>query len=457
MRWFFSNSSSSRSFSPNSSTHAAATETAAAPTATPLPPTTTLPHPTLPAPAPAPAPASSAAAETSSSSSSSSPRSRSTPLSQSTSASTATTIIDLSKEYTIAVQTSSYTEIWDKLHQFPRSSSFSSSPSSSSPPPSPSSSQLLDQILHPNHHSIHQALQSTRPTNLTRLVSAYFDSSEHTSHLCLLLQRSIDRARYIYAPLHDLLQLLSSNSPAPSPAFSSLSQLDCAFSALSNFDRHDNPFPSLANFHDMRRCFSDLRLQLDRRLRKARHRVRVARRANRCSAICLIGTAVGVAVSAAIVATHALAAIVAAPFFTFLPTTRFANQQLEHIAQLDAAARGTYVLNNDLDTIDRLVARLHATVESDKLLVRLGLQRGKEMYPIQEVLKQLQKNQSNFLHQLKDLEEHVCLCFAAVNRARSLLLQQMYLYQTRTSDPSPHFCFHKYCTSPDSLSSASDN
>ncbi|KAI3972709.1 hypothetical protein MKX01_019367 [Papaver californicum] len=109
----------------------------------------------------------------------------------------------------------------------------------------------------------------------------------------------------------------------------------------------------------------------------------------------------------------------------FCLSPNFAEKQLHHIAQIDAASKGTYVLNNDLDTIDRLVTRLYGVVESDKLLIRLGLERGKDRYLIQEVVKQLHKNHSNFSNQLKDLEEHLCLCFATVNRARGLLLQEI--------------------------------
>ena len=102
------------------------------------------------------------------------------------------------------------------------------------------------------------------------------------------------------------------------------------------------------------------------------------------------------------------------------------KRQRDSIAQLEAASRGVYVINNDLDTIDRLVARLHATVESDRVLVRLGLESGKrQQHPIQEVLHHLRKNHPSFLNQLEDLEEHVCLYFAAVNRARFLLFRQI--------------------------------
>ena len=101
---------------------------------------------------------------------------------------------------------------------------------------------------------------------------------------------------------------------------------------------------------------------------------------------------------------------------------------MSHLAQLDAAAKGTYVLHNDLDTIDRLVARLHMAFEGDKLLIRLGLERGRDRHSIREVVKQLRKTRSNFLQQLTDLDEHLCLCFAAINRARSLLLGEIQIY-----------------------------
>ncbi|XXG64228.1 hypothetical protein AAC387_Pa05g2231 [Persea americana] len=319
--------------------------------------------------------------------------------------------VDLIKEYTMSVQTSSYNEIWARIHEH-------------------SLSEV--QVLNPDRDSVNKALQIALPNKLTRVVSDYFDSSEDTSKLCLLLQQSINQARSIYLPIGDLIEHLPSSSSSTSQP-----QCDWAFDTLTEFHRQENPFPSDTNFDHIR--LSQLKLQLDQRLRKARSRTRLIRRTTRGSAICLIGSVAGVAVSAVVVATHALTALVAIPFFTFLPSN-FAKQQLHHISQLDAAAKGTYVLHNDLYTIDRLVARLHATVESDKELIRYGLERGKDKYPIVEVVKQLRKNHPHFLHQLKDLEEHVCLCFTTVNRARSLLLEEIHLHQTRNSQQH-YTCF----------------
>ncbi|TQD84338.1 hypothetical protein C1H46_030119 [Malus baccata] len=227
------------------------------------------------------------------------------------------------------------------------------------------------------------------------------------------------------------------------------SQCRRALDVFLQFDLHDNPFPSpddadSPNLDNMRRCFSQLKLQLDSRLRSSRSKIRLIRRATLASALCFIGTAVGVAVSAVAVTVHALTAalvVVAAPPLCCTATstgsgsgsgrsssccncrtmTTTEKKEIANMKQLDAAAMGTCVLDNDLATIDRLVRRLHAAVEGDKLLVRLGLERGSvsgtavDKHPIQEVLKQLHKSHPNFLQLVDELEEHICLCFNTVN------------------------------------------
>ncbi|CAI0555242.1 unnamed protein product, partial [Linum tenue] len=334
---------------------------------------------------------------------------------------------NLTREYTFAVQTDSYKELWSRIHipdDYHHSHQIELE----------EDHLLMAQVLHPDGDSVAEALRHAKPSTLTRLVSAYFTHSEETTRLCLLLHRSVHRARAMYHPLHRLLQVLPLNHHL------SGSQCDAAFDAFLHFDKFHNPFPPPGshNFQEMRQCFSQLRHKLNQRLHKSRSRIRLARRATLASALCVVGSTVAIAASAVVIATHALAAIVACPFCTtaaYLPANNnfLTRKEAAHVKQLDAAARGAYVLNNDLDTIDRLVARLYDAVESDRYLIRLGLERGKEVYTVTEVMKQVQRNQVYLMHQLGDLEEHICLCFNAVNRARSLLLQEIHLYQTPSS------------------------
>lgn len=253
---------------------------------------------------------------------------------------------------------------------------------------------LLSQILQPNKERVQEALSHAKPTTLTHLISTYFQHSESATRLCLNLYQSVHSARHLYTPLFDLFHILPGDSH---PIDESLCNL--AFDVFLKLDTFDNPFssPESHTFRETQLCFSQLKHKLDTRLRKSRSRVRLIH--------------------------HATAGPLCSPY---LPHS-FKKKELTNISQLNAAAKGTFVLNKDLDTIDRLVSRLHTGIEYDKLFIRLGLERGRDVYSVQEILKQLRKTHLNLTHQLKDLEDHICLWFTNVNKARSLLLQEIHL------------------------------
>ena len=289
---------------------------------------------------------------------------------------------------------------------------------------------LLSQVLRPNRESVKEALRLVKVNSLSDLFSTSFDHSEKTTNLCLQLLKSLFCIRTLYAPVCELLD----NFPLDHHSVTQL-QCDNAFEVFLQFDSLHNPFhsPDSRKFHEMHRCFSDLKQKLDKNLQKSRSRACFLQYATAGSSVCFIGTAVGVTIATVGVATHAIFAIFAGPLCTACFPRALTKKELANAAQLDAARKGAYVLNKCLDTIDRLVARLCTAIEGDKQLVRLGLGGGKEKHSIQEVVKQLRKNQPNFASLLKDLEEHICLCFKTVIWARTLLLDEINLHQT----PSP--------------------
>lgn len=333
--------------------------------------------------------------------------------------------VNLTREYTLAVQTTSYGEIWSKIHH----DSHYDEKVDIGQVELLEESELLEQVLRPSREYVLEALSHIRPSPLAELVATYFNHSESTSRLCLFIHQSVHRARRIYASFDNLLDILPEDLDNGAHSLSQF-QCDGVFDIFLQFDQFDNPFPSPGsyNFDDMRNCFSQLRKELDHRLRKSRSKMHLLHCATRGSVICLVAVTVGVVISAVVIATHAFAALVASPLCPVCLPSKVSKRELSHLAQLDAAAKGTYVLHNDLDTIDRLVARLHTAFEADKLLIRLGLERGRDRHSIQEVVKLLRKTRSNFLQQLTDLDEHLCLCFAAINRARSLLLGEIQIY-----------------------------
>ncbi|KAK9135434.1 hypothetical protein Syun_014764 [Stephania yunnanensis] len=309
--------------------------------------------------------------------------------------------VSLTHEYDLVVQTNSYTEIRNKLivhhHQHHNGNDNNSGLVVASPP------------LRPNRHSVENALRGAPPTKLTRLVSTYFNHSESTSALlCSLLHHSLRSAHSLYSPIHDLLSVLD---PDPDLRLSP-PQCDALLELFGRFLAHPNPFPSPTDanatflFHT-RRSFSELRLQLDRRLRRAQSLSRFPGSAALC--VCTA---------------------VRRPAHLMLPS-RVVKRQLQHIAQLDAAAVGAYVVNIELDTINCLVEKLYDAVESDRFLMNFGVERGgrDNRYPIQEVVKQLRKNRASLEKQMGDLEVHVCICLASVNRARSRLLEEIHRQQ----------------------------
>lgn len=328
--------------------------------------------------------------------------------------------VNLSREYYLAVQTSSYSEIRSKFDQ---SLSIGRVEFFEEP-------QLLEHVLRPSHECVQEALSHIKPNSLTHLASTYFDHSESSSRLYLLLYLRIRKARFLYTPMHNLLDNIPTDDNSDYHMLSS-SQCDLAFDIFTEFDSIENPFLSSKShsFNDMRQCLAQLREELNHHLKKSESRLHLIRHCSKGCAICVIAAAVGAVISAVAIATHALVALVAVPVCAPILPSSMTKREKMHLAQLDAAAKGAYVLRNDLDTVDRLVARLHAAVENDRLLIHLGIERGRDKYSIQEILKQLRRNRPNFVQQLVDLEEHLFLCFAAINRARLLLLHEIRIHQ----------------------------
>nr|GMD41620.1 UPF0496 protein At3g19330-like [Ipomoea batatas] len=323
--------------------------------------------------------------------------------------------VDLTREYNLAIQTSSCCEIWSKIHyEVPSDQdevvvNFDDEP------------LQVEEVLKPSRECVEEAFSRVRPDNLSQLVINYFNHSEHTTQSCLSLIQCIHRARQIYSPLHKLIDIFPIDFETATNSLSR-AQCDWAFDAFAQFDKLDNPFPGpdSYSFVDMHGCFSQLKQQLDIRLQKSRSKVQLLRRGTKGAAICLTITTFGVVVSAIVIATHALVALVAAPLCPLLFTSKMTKEERVHLVQLDDATRGIFVLHSHLETIDCLVTRLHNSVEDYKRLVRFGLERVQDNYPIREVIFQLQKKHNNFLDQLTGLEEHLCLCFAAINQAEVL-------------------------------------
>ncbi|KAH6837226.1 hypothetical protein C2S53_001050 [Perilla frutescens var. hirtella] len=334
--------------------------------------------------------------------------------------------IDLTREYTLAVQTSSYGEIRRTFDQDTSCDQTVDSGQSNGI----EGAQLLEQVLQPSRECVQETLSIISPSPLTDLVATYFEHSEQTSHLCFLLYQSVRQARLAYAPIRNLIDGLPPDFDSDSYSLSD-SQCNLAYNVFLQFDRLENPFLThdSRSFDDMRQCFSQLTHQLDHHPVKPRSRVHLPQYCSTGSALCLIAAAVGVALTATAIATHALVALVGSPICFALFPSNMTKKEKANLVQLDEASRSTYVLLRDLDTIDRLVAHLHADVENDKFHIHHGLEGDMDRYRIQEILKQLRRNCPSLMERLAYLEDSLFLCFAAINRTRSRVLQKIHQHQ----------------------------
>eukprot|EP01018_Ginkgo_biloba_P031888 Gb_12697 [translate_table: standard] len=346
--------------------------------------------------------------------------------------------LNLSNEYEANVRTESYKEFWNKFQRAARHENRENGETSDSSPLR--SNRFLTELLSPDQESVDAILQhrflASKP-ELYKLVSGYFNNSEDASKLCSLLQKSIDRARQSYSRIKIILDMM--------PITGDFSEEQChrIIDEFTLFMQMENPFPhpDSGNFQNIHYCFQNLLEQLDVNRKRVPWKHKFIKRFKKGSAVCFIGICTAVAICSVVIGTHALVAIVAGPVFITFPIGYIKKLRFEsvnplsgHSAHMDAAAKGTYVLNKDLDTMNRLVTRLHDEVEHNKVIIRFCLDRKYERHSVQEVVRQLRKNDSNFIQQLDELQQHVCLFLYTINRARYLLVQEIHMQQQENMD-----------------------
>ncbi|EAZ30748.1 hypothetical protein OsJ_14812 [Oryza sativa Japonica Group] len=138
---------------------------------------------------------------------------------------------------------------------------------------------------------------------------------------------------------------------------------------------------------------------------------------------------------AAAATTAPLAAVRSNPFSDAATRSSFRADPRQE--QLDTAAKGTYVLGRDLDTVSHLVARLSDGIERENAMARRCAERvaadnvgaaaaaGGRFFPVQEMANELRRSCSSSRKLAEELEEHVCLCLATIHRARLLVIKEI--------------------------------
>ncbi|ESW33530.1 hypothetical protein PHAVU_001G077600 [Phaseolus vulgaris] len=321
---------------------------------------------------------------------------------------------DVHEEYANAFRTESYTEFWTRVLAYSNNESSSSlSRGSTTSSRLPSYRLFAEHLLDPDQPTVTRALSlaQCRP-KVHSLLSDYFAHTAGASLLCSHLLRDIDRLRVKYTSLKTILHSLPSNQ-IPSPML---------ITHLTEFSNFSNPFAASGLLRPTHAQCSDLQNRLESSRDRARAKLRLAAKI-KCGSACLL-----VAVTASLVVlvmSHGFALIVAMPGMAAV-NLGSERKLVAVTAQLNAAAKGSYIVNKDLETTVRLVARLNDELEYMRTTVRFWLERKEDKVEADGgVVRLLKKNHCSFSEQLDELEEHLYLCFMTINRARDLVLCQI--------------------------------
>ncbi|MQL83693.1 hypothetical protein Taro_016175 [Colocasia esculenta] len=384
----------------------------------------------------------------------------------------ATTTVNVNDEYKKALRTRSYIDVWTRIRRhLPRRSSTVTTPRSQPPNASPNQEQqdvltastcttpltvtsttstapsassspfssyshLPDYLLEPCNE-VASLLGSLRDPGLHDLFLDYFDSTLKACSICGSLLGSIDVLRRERRTIRRLILVPTATSGVD-------------ITGLASYVELENPLSSMATAQFRR--VQDIYESLIRRLVLARDKVlrkaRLVRILKRASAVTLVAASAALATAFLVVGGHAVAVLAVAggpalvgPFSAWVRkrrrrrcarTGRLARLGL----QLDAAARGAYIMSRDLETMSRMVARLHDEVEHAKEVVRLFLHSG-EGWVHRELAQRLAGGDygDGFSEQLDELEEHVYWCLLTINRIRRLVARELILDVDQASSP----------------------
>uniref|UniRef100_A0A0D9ZKS4 Uncharacterized protein n=1 Tax=Oryza glumipatula TaxID=40148 RepID=A0A0D9ZKS4_9ORYZ len=276
-------------------------------------------------------------------------------------------------------------------------------------------------------------------------MAGYFDASDEASEICRQLLTNIKNAQSNYLSMDSFLAtIVSDSAAAPLAAVRS------------------NPFSDAATRSSFRRIhdrYSSILRAIKRSHGKVARKLKVARAVRKASRACLVVACGAAAAASVAVAAHLLlfgllvgpAAMALCPMALKRKVTNTNAAAVARPArrrsttgsllrlqeQLDTAAKGTYVLGRDLDTVSHLVARLSDGIERENAMARRCAERvaaddvgaaaaaGGRFFPVQEMANELRRSCSSSRKLAEELEEHVCLCLATIHRARLLVIKEI--------------------------------
>ncbi|KAK7382929.1 hypothetical protein VNO78_28593 [Psophocarpus tetragonolobus] len=321
----------------------------------------------------------------------------------------------VNEEYLEAFRTKSYMEIWNKAQGKTSTKMLTSSSSSI-----PLCMQLTEYLLEPRQEMIANITQRLK---LHHLLVEYFEASLEACRCCDKILEAIHSIRLAYRRITRIVKL--------SKMVLDEANKDAIYRELASFATQNNPL-STEQFRDNHDRYVELLQRLKSTRKEIKRRLTWKRVCKKVAGIALITSHSVVVVGLLVFAFHSIVGMVAAPSIVGGLVSVLVKKGDERVGcgcervceQLDVAAKGVYIMINDMDTMSRMVKRLQDEVEHRKVIASVCVRNGKWEI-LKQVMKEFHEHQSGFVDQLEELEGHIYLCFLTTNRSRRLLVKQI--------------------------------
>ncbi|KAH0680667.1 hypothetical protein KY285_021667 [Solanum tuberosum] len=323
---------------------------------------------------------------------------------------------NVNEEYVQALRTKSYVELYNKVQeQLEDGKSNESS----------SSSLQLDTNL-----CQEALLKLPESCQLHPLIVNYFNITLEACRICELLLQNVQQTRANYRKIRRAIRLMTIEQES-GHCYNVYREL-ASFASLNNSFSVGNQVQIL----DTREGHDLLLQNLSLQFRRVNKRMKFLKTCKRMFGISIAIGYTGIMIALLVLVLHSMVGIMAAPGLIACSYKLFkkrskvdkggkGSSSLEIlIAQLDVAAKGVYILINDFDTMSRLVRRLYDEIEHNRSVADMCA-RKKNADMLKEAIRNYSINKDCFMEKLKELEEHVFLCFLTVNRSRRMVLQEM--------------------------------
>ncbi|CAN6241783.1 unnamed protein product [Urochloa humidicola] len=290
---------------------------------------------------------------------------------------------------------------------------------------------IISPVLH--NTMVHRRTSS----EIERAMTGYFEASTEAIEICRQLLRDIKNTKSNYQSMDNFLTSITDSTASTSAS---------APLALKSFPVTSNPFSikTQRSFRQIHDKYSSILQSIRSSHRRVERKIKIVKATKKLSRAFLTVVCGGAAAAAIGAASHLVFLgflIGAAAAGLLLPIAlkkritakgkkekrsgKTMSSLLRLHEQLDTAAKGTYVLGQDLDTVSSLVARLSDGIERENAMARCCEERSGERSSVMEMVNELRKSCSSSRRIAEELEEHVCLFLATIHKARALLIQEV--------------------------------